>query len=95
MQEFNTALLGKWCSRLLVDRGGLWYRVLVTRYGEKAGRLPVGGRSGSLWWREVAKIRDGIVVDGGGWFEESIERRVGNGVDTIFWTDSWLGGVPL
>jgi len=39
--------------------------VLVARYGEEAGRLAVGGRSGSLW-REVAKICDGVVVDGRG-----------------------------
>ncbi|GAU37855.1 hypothetical protein TSUD_22710 [Trifolium subterraneum] len=32
---------------------------------------------------------------GGAWFEESIVRRVGNGVDTLFWSDPWLGGVPL
>ena len=71
------------------------YRVLVAQYGEKAGRLAVGSQSGSFWWREVAKIRDGVGVNGGGWFEESIERRFGNGVYTFFWMDSWLGGVPL
>ncbi|MCI45099.1 receptor-like kinase, partial [Trifolium medium] len=47
MREFNTALLGKWCWRLLVDRDGLWYRVLTARYGEAAGRLAVGGRNDS------------------------------------------------
>lgn len=83
-REFNTALLGKWCWKLLVDRGGLWYRELVDRYGEEVGRLAVEGRSGSLWWREVAKICDGVGVDGGRWFEDSIKRRVGNGVDTFF-----------
>jgi len=31
LKEFNTALLGKWCWRMLVERGGLWYRVLVAR----------------------------------------------------------------
>jgi len=44
---------------------------------------------------KVAKIRDGVGVDGGGWFKESIERRVGNEVDTLFWTDLWLGGVSV
>lgn len=39
LREFNLALLGKWCWKLLVDRGGLWYMVLVARYGEEAGRL--------------------------------------------------------
>jgi len=41
---------------MLVDRGGLWYKVLVVRYGEEDG-----GRSGSSWWKEVVKIRDGTV----------------------------------
>ncbi|MCI98084.1 hypothetical protein A2U01_0119387, partial [Trifolium medium] len=36
----------------------MWYRVRVARYGEAAGRLTVGGRNGSAWWREVSKIRD-------------------------------------
>ena len=31
---------------MLVDRGGLWYRVLVDCYGEEVGRLVVGERSG-------------------------------------------------
>ncbi|PNX89144.1 cysteine-rich receptor-like protein kinase, partial [Trifolium pratense] len=91
MREFNTALLGKWCWRLLVDRGGMWYRVLASWYGEVAGRVEARGRFGFVWWREVAKIRDGE----GRWFAESVERRVGNGVDTFFWTGAWLGGVPL
>jgi len=43
-----------------MDRDGFWYRVLVARYGEEAGRLEVGGRSVSSWWREIAKIRDGV-----------------------------------
>jgi hypothetical protein len=44
-----------------------------------------GWRLGTVWFfvvEEVAKIRDGVVVDGGGWFEESIKRKVCNGVVT-------------
>ncbi|MCI63124.1 cysteine-rich receptor-like protein kinase, partial [Trifolium medium] len=55
-----------------------------------------GGRRGSSWWKEIARIRDGVSVVGEtGWFEEGIVRRIGNGEETLFWTDSWLGGVPL
>jgi hypothetical protein len=43
MREFNTALLGKWCWRMLVDKTSLWYKVLVARYGEEAGMLKAGG----------------------------------------------------
>ena len=38
--EFNMSLLGKWCWRMMVDKDGLWYRVLKPRYGEVGG----GGR---------------------------------------------------
>ncbi|MCI28471.1 cysteine-rich receptor-like protein kinase [Trifolium medium] len=81
---------------MLVDKTGLWYQVLVARYGEEAGRLMVGGRRGSSWWKEIARIRDGVsVARERGWFEEGIVRRVGNGEETLFWMDLWLGGVPL
>ncbi|MCI12876.1 putative non-LTR retroelement reverse transcriptase related protein, partial [Trifolium medium] len=39
LREFNIALLGKWCWRMLVDRGGLWFRVLAARYGVERGHL--------------------------------------------------------
>ena len=95
LREFNLALLGKWCWRLMVDRGGLWYRVLVARYGETEGRLEVGSRSASYWWREVAKIRDGVGEDEGGWFSERVSRKLGDETSTLFWYDRWLGDVLL
>ncbi|PNX70048.1 receptor-like kinase, partial [Trifolium pratense] len=39
LREFNLALLGKWCWRMLVDREGMWFRVLTARYGVERGRL--------------------------------------------------------
>ncbi|RHN73277.1 putative reverse transcriptase domain-containing protein [Medicago truncatula] len=95
LKEFNIALLGKWCWRLSVDRGGFWYRVLVARYGEVCGRLEVGGRSCSSWWREVGRIRDGDGDVRGGWFHYCVTRKVEDGNDTLFWFDTWLGSVPL
>ncbi|CAJ2658361.1 unnamed protein product [Trifolium pratense] len=95
LREFNLALLGKWCWRLLVDREGLWYRVLVARYGVEGGRLREGGQRGSVWWRELARIREGVGESGGSWFGEHVLRRVGDGSDTLFWTDPWLDGVSL
>jgi hypothetical protein len=38
LKEFNLALLGKLCWRMLVDKGHLWFRVLVARYGIERGR---------------------------------------------------------
>ena len=79
MRELNVSLLGKWCWRLLVDKGSMWYRVLVARYGEEDGRLAVGGRSASSWWKKVASIRDGLGEVGEGWFKDNVERKVGDG----------------
>ena len=95
LKEFNQALLGKWCWRMLFDRSGFWYRILVTRYGEVGGRLEVGGQSCSSWWREVARIRDGGGVVGGGWFRECVSKKLDDGSDTLFWFDKWLGSASL
>ena len=91
LQEFNIALLGKWCWRCLMDKEGLWYKAVYSRYGEHRGRLREGGATGSAWWREIVKIQNGIGVEGGSWFEESISKRLGNGLNTFFWSDCWVG----
>jgi len=65
LKECNIALLAKWCWRCLVDRDGLWFKVLSSRYGEERGRIREGARLGSAWWREIVKIRDVIGVEGG------------------------------
>jgi hypothetical protein len=75
-----------------VKKTGLWYRVLVARYGEEAGRVRSGGRKASTWWMVIARIQDG---EERGWFSEGVERWVGNGDETLFWTDPWRGGVSL
>ena len=67
----------------------------MASYGEEDGRLEVGGRSGSSWWREIAKIRDGLGGVGGGWFQEGVSQLVGDRADTLFRHDTWLGVVPL
>jgi len=43
LREFNIAHLEKWCWRMLLDKGWLWYRVLKARYMEVGGRLQEGG----------------------------------------------------
>ena len=41
------------------------------------------------------KIREGFGIEGGSWFEESIQVKIGNGFKTYFWSDCWVGAVPL
>jgi len=93
--EFNISLLGTWCWRMLVEKDGLWYRLLKARYSEEGGQLLEGGRHGSLWWRNMCHIWGGGGTGVGNWFEDNICRVVGDGNNTFFWTDNWVGGVPL
>lgn len=40
-------------------------------------------------------IRNGVGLSVGRWFEDNVCRVVAGGSDTYFWTDNWVGGVPL
>jgi len=44
---------------ILIDKEGLWYRVLKARYGEVGGRLQEGGNQSSLWWRMICRVCEG------------------------------------
>jgi hypothetical protein len=50
---------------------------------------------GSAWWREIVRIRDGVGGLRHGWFGESVTMKVEGGLDTLFWSDPWLGEIPL
>lgn len=40
-------------------------------------------------------IREGVGMGVGNWFDDNIHRVVGGGGTTYFWTDNWVGNVPL
>jgi hypothetical protein len=77
---------------MLVDRGALWFRFLAAHYWVDRGRLREGG---SVWWREIVRIRDGVGGLRDGWFKECVLRWVEDGTKTLFWSDPWLDGVPM
>ena len=95
MGAFNLSLLGKWCWRMLVEKDGLWHRVLKARYGEVWGRLKEGSSHCSTWWRSMCRIREGLGEGVGRWFANNIRHVVGDDNDTFFWHNIWVGEVPL
>ncbi|XP_024636586.1 uncharacterized protein [Medicago truncatula] len=90
MREFNVALLGKWCWCMLIDRDGLWYRVLKVRYGEEGGRLKEGGGDSSVWWRMLCGIRRGAGLGEGSWFEDNVST-----LDRWRWMLDPIGGYSV
>jgi len=62
IQEFNLALLGKWCWRMRVENRSLWYRVLAGRYGDIRGIIAEEGRFNSIWWNNLINIKNGAGV---------------------------------
>jgi len=89
IKEFNNALLGKWGLRMLIERESLWFKVLSARYGLEEGRVKGGGREASWWWRDVH------VLCSEAWFRHNVSRVLGNGKNTWFWSEVWVGDVPL
>ncbi|KAI5434616.1 hypothetical protein KIW84_021448 [Lathyrus oleraceus] len=47
--------------------------VLSARYGEKGGRLYFGGSGGSVWWRNLKNIREGVSLVDGWWLLDNID----------------------
>ena len=69
--------------------------MLSSCYGEERGRIKDGGRDVSSWWMEIVKICEGIGIEGGSWFEERIQMKIGNGIKTFFWSECWVEAAPL
>jgi len=89
LKEFISALLGKWCWRLLVEKESLWYKVLSARYREEGGFLLDGGRHAPAWWRTMAALCKES------WFQDHVRRLVGNGKHIYFCSGVWVGGFPF
>ena len=54
------------------------------------------GRIDSLWWRYLCSISIGKACElEPNWFTNSVGCVVGNGENTLFWIDLWLGDQPL
>jgi len=57
--------------------------------------LQAGGSEGSVWWREITNIRDGVRSVVSTWYHDNLCLKVGNGSSTLFWFNRWLGEVPF
>jgi hypothetical protein len=47
---------------MLVKREGLWFKILIAKYGMEDGRILGGCSKVSRWWRDLNCVRGGVDV---------------------------------
>ncbi|XP_071699246.1 uncharacterized protein [Rutidosis leptorrhynchoides] len=91
--SFNLSLLLKWKWRLVRCTSSLWARTLVAIHGIKAGFGNRGCKTSGVWSNIVASIKS--LHDSGNIPEDTLHLKLGNGRNTKFWKDKWLGNFTL
>ncbi|GJR90742.1 RNA-directed DNA polymerase, eukaryota, reverse transcriptase zinc-binding domain protein [Tanacetum coccineum] len=91
----NRALLFKWIWRFLTNEAGLWLNVVKVIHGDN-GSLAHSppSRSGCSVWIGVLKAIDSLKSRGVD-LMEFCNKVIGNGNNSMFWQDTWLGQVCL
>ncbi|KAK2446576.1 hypothetical protein QL285_017365 [Trifolium repens] len=97
IRAVNISLLAKWRWRLLHSDGAIWKDVIKAKYGEAAmGRVCLEDDCkpwfSSLWWKDIHSIGENLEVN---WFMQGVRKVMGNGMNTNFWCDVWVGSVSL
>lgn len=97
LESFNKVLVGKWIWRLLDEPKNLWAQVIHSKYGSFEGsrdlvRQGKGRAKASCWWIDICRLYWGSNADG---LRRDFTKRLGNGADTNFWHDRWIGNETL
>nr|GEU89439.1 RNA-directed DNA polymerase, eukaryota [Tanacetum cinerariifolium] len=87
----NCALLLKWVWRFISQDGSLWFRVIKALYETSIDSHPVN--LSSNWCSIIRELH--LLVGKCFHFLDHCKKRTGNGGDTCFWYDNWLGDKPL
>jgi hypothetical protein len=93
----NISLLTKWRWRLLHEDNAVWKEGVKSKYGSGVvGSTVLGDENrpwfASLWWKDICSIGSNFSQN---WFSQGVVRKLGNGVNTRFWRDTWVGEIPL
>nr|GEX93132.1 hypothetical protein [Tanacetum cinerariifolium] len=87
----NRALLLKWVWRYLVQDGSLWYHIISAIYGS---RLECHSRNTLSPWGVILQEVHQLASKGFN-FHFHCKIRVGGGLNTRFWFDTWILDLPL
>ncbi|GJX57282.1 RNA-directed DNA polymerase, eukaryota, reverse transcriptase zinc-binding domain protein [Tanacetum coccineum] len=94
LYALNRALMLKWVWKFHHQNSSLWSRVMKAIHGEdgKIGKVPKA-RKNSCWLNIVNEIN--VLNLKGIDFFDFMRLKVGNGNNTSFWYDKWIGDSPL
>ncbi|GJU03619.1 mutator type transposase, partial [Tanacetum coccineum] len=89
----NLSLLGKWWWRFRIEKDALWRKVIKSIYGMEGSWGGVGSRyQGGEVWVVIIKVGKNLDMLEGG-FVSHFVKVVGDGLDTSFWLDKWVGEI--
>jgi hypothetical protein len=93
----NFSLLTKWRWRLFDNNEAVWKEVIKSKYGNNAvGRVELGDDCkpwyASLWWKDICSVGTNLEIN---WFSRNVFKKLGNGGQTSFWSDIWIGEALL
>nr|GEV04962.1 RNA-directed DNA polymerase, eukaryota, reverse transcriptase zinc-binding domain protein [Tanacetum cinerariifolium] len=92
--DLNRALLFKWIWRFFSHGSCLWTRFTKAIYGEDGALNSSSSLSKCSPWLDI--IREVTVLRTKGInLLDLIRKKVGNGLNTLFWEDHWLDDLPL
>jgi hypothetical protein len=83
----NKCLLSRWFQKILAEEG-VWHELIQNKYLHSRSLSQVTSKpADSPFWKGLMRIKEDFFSRG--------VFRVGNGANTHFWEDSWLGETPL
>nr|GEU64638.1 RNA-directed DNA polymerase, eukaryota [Tanacetum cinerariifolium] len=88
---FNRALLLKWVWRFISQDSSLWSRVINAIYGSS---IEYHAPNFSSCWNSILREVHTLASKGFN-FLSHCKIRVGNGINTRFWLDTWISDLPL
>ena len=79
----------------LNENSALWHKVIRSIHGIDGGLNDFSSiKSKTGPWFRIAKLKEDLCKVGID-LPMVFKKKIGNGCDTRFWSDNWLGGPPL
>ncbi|PWA73278.1 reverse transcriptase domain, Reverse transcriptase zinc-binding domain protein [Artemisia annua] len=95
LRKCNQAMLCKWWWRYRVENDATWCKLIRSIHGVEGGfRNPPHSGLHTSPWRQIVKLENDLVSYGIS-LPSVFKKKIGNGCNTLFWLDTWIGNEPL